>query len=389
MKSFEKFENADPKIQIFDKKNIDSLVWPETNDAAYAKKFIAPLIKQGISYYIDNINAEIFALKIENFVFPIVVVAENYDNSWVCSPYGQYIAYAKEFIHLVNNKFLALVIKNFVNGFGKICKFSHLNSVVYVNNWLFSTDIYFEGISAEQISSIVSFLKNRFPHHAIVFRSLNPIINAHLIDLLKNFGFDLIASRQVHITNTKNDSIFRTRILKSDLKLWREKPFEILDETQISLSDCKDLLNLYELLYIKQHSTLNPQFNHNYIQMMFDQKLLDFKVLKENQSIKGVAGYFERGGIMMCPFFGYDKQDTQHALIYRTLSTSLLLEAQKRGLIFHQSAGASFYKSIRRAESCLEFMAIYSDHLPRKQKVSWATLQTFINKFAIPYMKKY
>ena len=379
------------KICLFDSKTIDTLNWPSTEDAEYTKKFLAPIIKNGIASYIKNIQADVYALKVDSFVFPITVTNENYQNSWVCSPYGQYIGYGKEHTQLIDNKFLAKLVKSLLAGFGSISRAGRINSVVYVNNWLFSTDLYPKGINEDHISLMVSYLREHFPKHAIVFRSLNPLTNSSLIQALQNTGFHLLASRQVHLTDTRNEEIFQRRIVKSDLKLLRESPYEIIDESKICRSECDTLLNLYRLLYIVQHlhSHLQPNFNLNYVEHIFDQGILNFKVLKHAGQIKGVAGYFERGGVMLCPFFGYDKEDPEHNAIYRCLSTSLLMEAKKRGVIFHQSAGASTYKSIRRAESCLESIAFYSKHLPAKQKLFWTVLKTFINATAPRYMKKY
>lgn len=377
------------KINFFDASTIDTLEWPNTPDGEYAKRFLLPLVKKGTQHYFENIHADLFVLKIDQCVLPIVAVDENYNNSYVCSPYGHYFSHAKESIPIIQKSPLALIAKNFMIGFGEICRKGKINSAVYVNNWLFSTDLYPQEITTNQISSIVAFLKDRFPKHAIIFRSLNSVTNKPLLQSLKEHRFKFIASRQVYLTNTKNDSIFQTRILKSDLKLWRERPFEISDESQITSDNFSRLLSLYNLVYLSKHSYLNPQFNHHFLQLLFDEKLLSFKILKIDNEIKGVAGYFERNGVMLCPFFGYDKDHAEHSVIYRLLCTTLLLDAQKKGLIFHQSSGASFYKKIRRAEGCIESMAIYTRHLSSKQKLSWLALRVLINTFAPSYMKKY
>lgn len=376
-------------IHLFDAESIDRLDWPNNEDGYYARKFLFPLIKNGIHFYIDNIHADVFALKIDQLVFPVTVTNDNYINSYVCSPYSHYISFGKEFVSLIGNRFYAKSVKSLLSGLGKIGRLGHINAVVYVNNWLFSTDLYPKEISPQQISAIVNLLKNRFPDHAIAFRSLNSMTNAPLQLSLKKQGFDLIASRHVYLTDTAHETLFHTRILKSDLKLRKECSYEILNETQISRKDCSKLLDLYNSLYIIQHSTLQPQYNIRYIQLLFDQGLLSFKAVKQNGIFLGIAGYYERNGILMCPFFGYDKSHPEHNIVYRILNTELLLEAKKRTLIFHQSAGASVYKKIRRAEGHLESMAIYTQHLPFKQKLAWKILILFINKIAPKYMKKY
>jgi hypothetical protein len=91
----------------------------------------------------------------------------------------------------------------------------------------------------------------------------------------------------------------------------------------------------------------------------------------------------------MCPIFGYLKDSPDSNTIYRILNTALLIEAQQERLLFNQSAGASFFKSIRRAEGCLEYMAVYTRHLPYSQRLVWSTLQLFMNSIGSKYMKKY
>ncbi len=131
-------------------------------------------------------------------------------------------------------------------------------------------------------------------------------------------------------------------------------------------------MDLYQQLYVVQHSQLQPQFNLSYFKMLIEEQLLKFKILKSDGVIRGVAGFYKRNNVMMCPIFGYDKAGTDSNAIYRILNTALLLEAQKEGLVFHQSAGAAFFKSIRRAEGCLEYMAVYTKHLPANRQLIWS-----------------
>ena len=70
-------------------------------------------------------------------------------------------------------------------------------------------------------------------------------------------------------------------------------------------------------------------------------------------------------------------------------NTALLLEFQKNARFFNQSSGASFYKSIRREEGVIEYMAIYSRHLKAKQKMTWSVLKHCMNKIGVHYMKRF
>ncbi len=377
------------QAKLYDSKNIDELEWPETTEGQYAKKFLTPLVKNGISHYVKNIHADIYVLKVKELVFPITVVTENYSNSWVCSPYSHYISYGKEFANIVGSPFLTKIAKSMLDFLGKLGKFGKINSVAYVNNWMFSVDLYPEEIKGEQIDAIIKTLTLFFPEHAIIFRSLNNLTTPNLIKLLEEKNFDLICSRYVYVTDTKKESIFKTRILKSDLRLWENNPFKIYNETDLKEEEYEQLLDLYLKLYVSKHSSLQPQFNIDYFKLFFEKKLMQFKVLKYNGDIKGVAGYCKRGNGMICPIFGFQKNAPDSNKVYRLLNLALLMEAQKEKLLFNQSAGAAAFKSIRRAEGCLEYIAVYTHHLPTKQKLFWPLLKMFFNKVASKYMKNY
>lgn len=374
---------------IFDSKNIDQLVWPTSSDGDYARKFLVPLVKNGVSRYIENIDAEMKVLKINNKVFPLVVTNNSYDTSYVCSPYGYYISYACESLHLVETKWLKSFTKNALQGFGRLLKAANINRVVYVNNWLFSTDLYPDEFTAGEVQEILKMLKAHFPNHAILFRSINPYTNGISLKALKENSFDTIASRQVFLTDTKNEEVFKTRIFKSDLKLMRESAYQILDETELSEADYERVLELYQRLYIQKHSTLNPQINLTFLKLMIKEGLLQFKVLKKENKIDGVVGYYSRNGLMISPFFGYEDAAENSNQLYRLLSTALSLAAKEKKEVLHQSSGASFYKKVRRAESHMEYLAVYAKHLSYKEKISWKVLKHTMNTIAIPFMQKY
>lgn len=374
---------------LYDSHTIDELPWPDTPEGQYAKKYLPPFIKRGTRHFIDNINANVYALKVGDLILPLVEAEGNYEDCYTCSTFGYYISYALQSMHIIENKFLRTMVSHILKGVGHLVRKGKINSVVYVNNWLFSTDLYPDGLDAKKIQEIIHYLKVKFPHHAISFRSLNPITTPHLKQDIRNLRLQEIATRQVYITDATNEEIFKTRILKSDLKLMRESGYQIIEEEELKKDDAKKLLALYRTLYLDQHSTLNPQFNENYMQLALMDGLLKIRAIKKEGSIDGVVGFYERGKVMMCPFLGYDKNHPQGSAIYRVLSTTLLLEAKKRGLLFNQSAGASFYKKTRRAEGCIETMAVYTDHLPIKRRIPWIVLKNLINTIGIPAMKKY
>lgn len=376
-------------LSLYTADNIDQLQWPETDEGTYAKKYFTPLIKHGVDQYVKNINATLSILKLRESIFPLLIVDNVYENSYVCSPYGHYILLGLESLHLLDNRFLRASAASSLKGLGKILKQGNINNIVYIDHWLFSTDLHLKEMGNADLQCIVQFLTEKYPRHALALRSINSKNNPELKEHLKQNQFSLLLSRQVYLTDATDDSIFNTRILKSDLKLLRECDYELVDNDQLDEKEHERILELYNLLTIQQHSTLNPQLNLRFIRLLLEEKILQVKALKKNGVIEGIVGYLERDQTLLCPFIGYDKSHPDKTRLYRLLSTTLLLEAKKRKCLMHQSAGASFYKTVRRAVGYPEYLGVYTRHLPFKQKCVWGLLQGMTNLAAPRFMKKY
>lgn len=58
-------------------------------------------------------------------------------------------------------------------------------------------------------------------------------------------------------------------------------------------------------------------------------------------------------------------------------------------MLLNQSAGASSYKKLRRAEEKIEYLAVYHRHLPFLRRLCWNTLAFAMNKLGVPLMRRY
>ena len=380
--------NKKAEITLYDSTNIDSLPWPNTPDGKYAKKFLYPLIKQGVKHFIDNVDTILYALVIDDLVLPVTVNDTQYENSYVCSPYGHYVGYALDSIDGMKSRFLRTPFKAAVNAMAGVFRMGKLNQVAIVNNWLFSTNLY-PKISHEQVSAIRIFLKDYFPEHAIVFRSIHTYGNTDLYQLFSKNKFHMIASRQVFFMNATNDAIFQSRIFKSDLSLLKKSEYEIMRNDELSDETVPAITHLYRSVYLGRHSKLNPQLNQNFIRLTLENQILNLKVLKKNGRIDGVAGYFSRNDMMTSPFLGYDTDQPKESSLYRLTSTLLTMEARDKKMLFHLSSGASFHKKMRKAESSLEYNAVYHQHLGLSRRLPWYILKGVMNSVGKFFMKSY
>lgn len=380
-------KNKNIAISFYDAKNLDRCPWPENEEGQYSKKFLEPIIREGVTHFVDNIETQMGVLIVEDQVFPITINDSQYTNSFVCSPYTHYVSYASVVLDKLKNPFLKKTVETFLKVYESLMKQGKINKVIIVNNWLFTTNPI-PKISPAALKKINSFLNGLFPNHAIVFRSITKSTCEECYDALKNNGYNLIASRYMYLLDGANDSVFKTRIFKSDLKFFQESPFTVVKSDEINDADIPKLQELYNALYIKKYSVLNPQFNPRFFRHLIKNQLLNFRIAKENDQYVGIVAYTCQDKQMISTIFGYEPGENKKG-VYRYLSTILLLEAKKHQAMFNQSAGGSFYKKIRRAEGEMEYSAVYIKHLPFFRKVPWWILKALNNTFGKRYMKKY
>lgn len=268
-----------PPVHLYHAHNIHTLDWPDQEENKGAQQFLTALVQNGISYYIENIKSEMQILKVREHLLPITINQGEYDNSYVCSPYGHYVSYPLECLDIVDHPLLRKGIRGLLKGLGIMLRWGKINQVIIVNNWLFSTNLY-PPLQEEDFLAIIQALTHHFPHHAIVFRSIDSYLNPPYCELLKKNQCHLIASRQIYFTDAKKDSIFETRIFKSDLRLLKKSEYELTAMTTLSEEEQKRVLDLYNNLYIDKYSTLNPKFNHRFIQLALQNQIFHMRVLK-------------------------------------------------------------------------------------------------------------
>lgn len=376
------------RLALYDANQLDQCPWPQTVEGEYTRKFVTPLMKRGVSTYIENIRTDLRVLVGDQVVLPVTINQAEYENSYVCSPYSYYISYAKESLKLMTQKALYYSINALLWSVGKILQRYQVNKVVMVNNWFYSTSLY-PSLQPQQVVQIAEFLQQQFPDHAIIFRSIDPHTSPIYYETLQKVGFDYIASRQIFFIDPHQSSLFESRLFNSDLKLLKNSGYEIIDGEQLIKEDLSHVLKLYQDLYIHKYSNLNPQFNEEFLRLAMSQKLMQFQALKKEGRIDGVVGYVQRHGMMFSPFFGYDREIPKEVALYRLLSTVMMLEAHRQRLFFHLSSGASTFKKIRKANSCIEYMAVYHQHLPLKRKIPWLILKNMCNSLGKKYMERY
>lgn len=354
----------------------------------YARRFLSPFIAEGTQPFVRNATCEIGIAGADEVVLPFTVTAFLPNNTYVCSPFNHYVTYAQEELRNLGNRFVERVLAWVLRGMGRWLNPPDFDRVVLVNNWLLSTNLY-PSITGSTAVSMLHALLERFPDHAIAFRSLDRFRNPHLVEALMAQGCDTVFSRQIWYQEANTPRVQKSEDFKNDLKLLRRTDYQILPiAADADDSTIERLVYLYNCLYLEKYSYHNPQFTPRWVRLMLKEGLMRFIALVQDGRIDGVFGYFERNGVMTQPFLGYDTALPQKTGLYRLLSVLILQEADRRGNICHASSGVGRFKKLRGAIGTEEYNLVYTRHLPPARQRAWRVIQTILDTIAVPIIQK-
>jgi len=374
------------KLELFTRENINDLEWPSTPDGDYARRYLLPIILDGAQKYIKNVyNTQLMLVKVDDVIIPITISDFHPDNTYTVSPYSHYVSYGgfEEVKHL-NNPPVEALIKFIMNPVAWYFRRAELDKVVFVNNYLLSTNLY-PSVNSDQLSAVSEALIQRFPNRVIVFRSVDQKKNPHIYQALAASGYDLVLSRQVWYMEPAE--AICTRQYKEDVRVLRKHGYEVADGKDLNDEELARALHLYNLLYLEKYSYYNPQFTFEFMKLARDEGILHLRALKRDGKINAVMGFFIRNDAMTQPLFGYDTSLPQEEGLYRLLTLITLQEGLERKLLVHASGGVGKFKKVRGGKSITEYNAVFAKHLPAWRQLPWKLIK-FISKYAIPYFQK-
>jgi hypothetical protein len=378
-------------VTLFGRDAAENIPLPQTAFSRSAYNYLFPILKEGSKKYIANIETDARLLAINDLYLPVTINDTQWNNSYVCSPFTHYILYATEELVRLPSPFLRGILRMILALLGLFLKFGKLNKVVIVNNWMLSTNLYPE-CSAEEIRAATEYIRERFPTHAIIWRSIQTYKQKDLRAIFRREDYLEIPSRQVYLwdeTNPVNESPHGRRDLAADEKLLLDSKYDQEHVDDLSAEKARRVCQLYNLLYINKYSRFNPQFTDEFFIHAVSSGVFDVTVLRKDGQIEGVVGLLPLERMATATIFGYNTELPAEEKLYRRLSIIALLYARTKHWISHASSGAASFKRNRKYVSEIEYSMVYIRHIPLRQRLAWQTLSVLINRIGIPLLKKY
>ena len=354
-----------------------------TQAAAFLRA--SPVVRASVA----NISTRIEGVGSGETLVPVTINACEPDNSWVCSPYTTYCRYAVEELHRFGHPLLTTPLSAICRGLGAYLAHARLDQAVAINNWLVSTNLY-PRIDKQALAAWIEEALQRWPQHAIWFRSLNPRYTADWLAALEETGCTLIPSRQVYLYDRIHLDRSKPINLVRDIRLMRSTELVVSEARSWNRSDFERAADLYAQLYLRKYSRFNPAYSATFLNAWHDAGLLELIGYRDDRGVlQGVVGLFTLDTTITAPIVGYALEQRERWSLYRLLMAKVFEIAAQRGHRINLSAGAADFKRVRGGSAAMEYSAVYASHLPKGRRIAINVLAQLAGRIGEPIMRRF
>lgn len=369
-----------------------SIPWPKTKSGQFLKRYFTPFLEDGATPWITNAEATLGVAVAGDVALPFSVSLKSPPTqspaSYVVSPTSHYVRYSAEEIHKIDSPAQRSLLRAAVSPLSAFCEYGRLDEVVYVNNWLLSTNLY-PDMEWHQLVAILEALRRAYPTLPIVFRSIDLATRGELHGWLKGLGARMVFSRRVNIVHAGDAEVARKPDVKKDRKLLKKTGYTLLESGDLKPEHFPRIEELYNLLYLEKYSALNPAFTARFLQRMHDDKVWRFAAFEKNGRIDSVTATFSIDGVMTSPLVGYDTSLPRKLGLYRLAYMIALEHGLEAGDVINSSAGVAHFKTRRGTRPYREYNAVFDAHVSTRRRRPWKLIQAIVDGAAAPLIEHY
>jgi hypothetical protein len=353
-----------------------------------ALAFAAIHVDQDTARFAHNLHSHVALLASGAIALPVTVDDGAAENAWVTSPRTTYADCAMEeaarAVPLLARPaaWLGAGLRGWLRRAG-------VDRVAMLNNWLLSTNLY-PPLAAVPLDDVLAQARERWPGHALWFRSLNEADHADWIAALEARGFRRVVSRQVYLFDDWPALRRRHPDLRRDQRLLARPELQRTGNDGIGDGDYARIAQLYAQLYIGKYSVHNPHYTEHFMRAWHRAGLLELDAGRDGDGVlQCVTGMFRQGRTLTVPLVGYDTAQPVARGLYRRLNASAFEAAMARGLRLHLSAGAPRFKRMRGGRATLEFSLVCARDTPPRTRRAIAALSVLTGRIAAPLLRRY
>jgi Acetyltransferase (GNAT) domain len=355
-------------------------------------RFVAVFRDHRVPELISNLVTEVREITVAGRSYPLTLNAKGQrDNCYICNPVTAYIDYAiDETRNFTDYPALRKAIRGLILMAAPLVRTAGLDQQVQINNWLFSTNPV-PTLGQDAVAELRDRLTQEYPTKALVLRSLNGIADAVSLASLRVEGFRLLPARQIYLFDGAALDCRPSPNMKQDLRAMSRSRFVLVEDDAFTTEDYARSAELYEMLYVRKYTPLNPRYTALYVRAMHQAGLMRLRGLRDPDDgrLVAVTGLFENGRTLTQPIVGYDTSLPMREGLYRMVMAMAQDHARQQGLFFNMSAGAASFKRLRQARPVIEYSAVYVGHLPLRQRLAVRLMEMILTRIGIPLLQRY
>ena len=339
----------------------DPAAWP----------YLSALAAAGPGAFADNVAGTFRLIDAFGTVLPILVCEPvRRPAADICSAVGRYAGYpSSEAAKRVPRAFAPAVRVGF-GAWGAFLRVFRMDRVVYVNNWLLSTNPV-RALADHQYRQLNAWLRRRYPRHAIVHRTVNPFLNRRHAEALQAAGCRLVGTRIVYVVDTASPEFRRRTNVWHDERLLRESPYRRIEVHGADGVDLDRIASLYRQLYLDKHCRLNTAFNARFFERVLSTPFFHTSLFTCDGRTDAFTTFYEGDGCITGCLVGHDASLSKSHGLYRMALMYKVFLAEKRGLRVNLSGGCGPFKCMRGAVPVREYDAVDDRHLPGWRRLPW------------------
>ncbi len=212
-----------------------------------------------------NFHTDAAVLRLNGRLWSLSINDGRGECSYPCSLLTQYVRYPLSELSLVSSGPLRAVARLGLAMLGAALRLGRVDRTVQWSSSLLSTDLHDTDLAAAA-EAVTQSLRGRFPDRAILLRNIHAFEDPELPGRLESCGYELITSRQIYFFNGKTGCFGVRSDVKRDWKALRSlKEYTVVEHSQFTSSDVPRILELYRMLYLEKHSSLNPQYTERFV----------------------------------------------------------------------------------------------------------------------------
>lgn len=338
--------------------------------------------------FVRNVLADVEILRVNELILPTTVTHGAPGNAWICSPRATWAQGMPDLLRERLGPALSRCTGGLFGMFGRMLERASVDRAVIVNNWLLDTCFY-PALSQRALARVIDRALERWPQHALWFRSLNAERDGALIALLQSAGFALLPTRAVWVFDGIGLKLRMGSGLERDLARLHRTSLWPVGRGDIYPADFPRIAALHAAMDGAPHGWPHAHYTAHFMQHWHQAGLLEFRGFRDDDGrLQAVAGVFRIGDNISVPVLGCNPAFPRATSLYRLLMTRLLEETMLANATLSVGPGQTAYKRERGGRPLVEYSAVYSRHLPPPRRRAMAMLETVANRFYAPVVRR-